>query len=168
MVWGKFEIVWSTDFEADPFKLLTDTGFQACCGTSDLFEAEWQLGRQPLPTLLEWHRDFEFTGRICSQRPGQRTDEQKATNALVAAWSTPGIASQSSNRWSAHQWLFEPLSVTPSFFPLPMAFSKLKAHLRKAAARTIDDLWRAVGKICDVLSPEECRNYFRQAGYGFE
>jgi transposase len=47
-----------------------------------------------------------------------------------------------------------------------MAFSKLKAHLREIAARTIDDLWKAVGKICDLFSPRECRNYFREAAYG--
>jgi transposase len=49
-----------------------------------------------------------------------------------------------------------------------MAFSKLKAHLRRAAARTIDDLWKAVGKICDLFSPQECRNYFKEAEYGFK
>jgi hypothetical protein len=47
-----------------------------------------------------------------------------------------------------------------------MAFSKLKAHLRKAAARTIDDLWMAIGDICSLYEPTECRNYFKAAGYG--
>jgi len=41
-----------------------------------------------------------------------------------------------------------------------MAFSKLKAHLRKAAARTYDALWRAVGDICDLFTPTECWNFF--------
>ena len=45
------------------------------------------------------------------------------------------------------------------------AFSKLKAHLRKAKARTIDALWQAVGSICDLYSPDECRNYLKHAGY---
>jgi hypothetical protein len=49
-----------------------------------------------------------------------------------------------------------------------MAFSKLKAHLRKIAARTIGPLWNAIGQICDLFSPEECRNYFGKAGYGFK
>lgn len=56
---------------------------------------------------------------------------------------------------------------SPDLNPIEMAFSKLKAHLRKIAARTIDDLWKAVGKICDLYTPEECRNYFHKAGYGF-
>jgi hypothetical protein len=47
-----------------------------------------------------------------------------------------------------------------------MAFSKLKAHLRARAIRTIDALWRAIGDICELFSPTECRNYFNAAGYG--
>lgn len=46
-----------------------------------------------------------------------------------------------------------------------MAFSKLKALLRKAAARTLDDLWRAVGNICDLFTADECWNYLKAAGY---
>jgi hypothetical protein len=63
--------------------------FQDCCGTSDLFEAEWQLDRQLLlPTPLVWHRNPEFTGGIYSQR----TDEQTTSNALDAYWGTPGVS----------------------------------------------------------------------------
>jgi hypothetical protein len=46
-----------------------------------------------------------------------------------------------------------------------MAFAKLKAHLRKAQARSIDDLWKAVGSICDLYTPEECWNYLKHQGY---
>jgi transposase len=56
---------------------------------------------------------------------------------------------------------------SPDLNPIEMAFSKLKAHLRARAVRTIDELWKAIGKICDLFQPEECRNYFNAAGYGF-
>jgi hypothetical protein len=46
-----------------------------------------------------------------------------------------------------------------------MAFSKLKALLRKAAARTYDELWQAVGRACNLFTDEECYNFFRAAGY---
>jgi len=46
-----------------------------------------------------------------------------------------------------------------------MAFAKLKAHLRRVGARTIEALWKAVGDICDLYSPQECWNYLRAAGY---
>ena len=49
-----------------------------------------------------------------------------------------------------------------------MAFAKLKAHLRAGAHRTIDALWRAIGSICDLSSPDECRYYFIAAGYAYE
>lgn len=54
---------------------------------------------------------------------------------------------------------------SPDLNPIEMAFSKLKAHLRKAGARTFDALWRAIGSICDLFSPEECWNYLAAAGY---
>jgi hypothetical protein len=46
-----------------------------------------------------------------------------------------------------------------------MAFSKLKALLRKAAARTRDALWVAVESLIDAFTPQECENYFEAAGY---
>jgi transposase len=54
---------------------------------------------------------------------------------------------------------------SPDLNPIEMAFSKLKAHLRAACARTFDDLWRAVGDICRLYEPQECWNYFKAAGY---
>lgn len=54
---------------------------------------------------------------------------------------------------------------SPDFNPIEMAFAKLKAHLRRIGARTVDDLWKAVGSICDLYSPDECWNYFHAAGY---
>lgn len=54
---------------------------------------------------------------------------------------------------------------SPELNPIEMAFAKLKARLRAGAHRTIDALWRAIGSICDLYAPTECRNYFRAAGY---
>ena len=57
---------------------------------------------------------------------------------------------------------------SPDLNPIEMAFSKIKAHLRKIKARTIDDLWKAIGNICKLFTPQECSNYFNAAGYGFK
>jgi transposase len=54
---------------------------------------------------------------------------------------------------------------SPDFNPIEMAFSKLKALLRKAAARTVDDLWKSIAKAIEEFEPEECTNYFAAAGY---
>jgi len=37
--------------------------------------------------------------------------------------------------------------------------------IRRAAARTYDELWRVVGHVCDLFTDEECRNFFKAAGY---
>ena len=54
---------------------------------------------------------------------------------------------------------------SPDLNPIEMAFAKLKALLRARAVRTIDALWRAIGQICELFQPIECRNYFAAAGY---
>ena len=46
-----------------------------------------------------------------------------------------------------------------------MAFAKLKTLIRKAAARTYDQLWQTVGHVCDIFTEEECYNLFKAAGY---
>ena len=54
---------------------------------------------------------------------------------------------------------------SPDFNPIENAFSKLKAALRKAAARTIDHLWDVIRDALPLFTPEECTNYFTAAGY---
>ena len=55
---------------------------------------------------------------------------------------------------------------SPDLNPIELAFSKLKAHLRRIGARTYDDLITAIGNICDLYQPNECSNFFCAAGYG--
>jgi transposase len=54
---------------------------------------------------------------------------------------------------------------SPDLNPIEQAFSKLKAHLRKAAERSIPALWDRIGTILDNFSAAECENFFRHAGY---
>lgn len=54
---------------------------------------------------------------------------------------------------------------SPDFNPIEMAFAKFKAILRKAAARTVPDLWEAIARALDTFAPPECQNYFAAAGY---
>ena len=54
---------------------------------------------------------------------------------------------------------------SPEFNPIELAFAKLKALLRSAAARTVGDLWEAIRQAFACFSPDECRNYFAAAGY---
>jgi transposase len=54
---------------------------------------------------------------------------------------------------------------SPDFNPIENAFAKLKAYLRKAAARTIESLWTVIGEVFGLFTPQECANYFAAAGY---
>ena len=54
---------------------------------------------------------------------------------------------------------------SPDFNPIENAFAKLKAILRKAATRTIPDLWDAVRDAMPQFAPDECANSFTAAGY---
>lgn len=62
-------------------------------------------------------------------------------------------------------WMLFLPQYSPDLNPIEMAFSKLKAHLRKIAARTFDALIEAIGDICHLYDPNECWNYFTKTGY---
>ena len=57
---------------------------------------------------------------------------------------------------------------SPDLNPIEQAFAKLKALLRKVAARTREALWTAISQSLDAFSPQECRNYLANSGYEFE
>jgi transposase len=84
---------------------------------------------------------------ILDNLPSHKSEKAKAILKERGAW-----------------FLFLP-SYSPDLNPIEMAFAKLKAHLRRIGARTIEELWKAVGSICDLYSHEECWNYLRLAGY---
>lgn len=60
--------------------------------------------------------------------------------------------------------LFLP-AYSPDLNPIEQVFAKIKTLLRKADARTVDAVNDAIGDLLDKFPPEECANYFREAGY---
>lgn len=121
----------------------------------DGLTAPWIIDRPMTKEIFEIYVETQLAPTlepgdvvILDNLPSHKSDKAKAVLKQRGAW-----------------FLFLP-SYSPDLNPIEMAFSKLKAHLRRIGARTIDDLWRAVGSICDLYSPEECRNYFAAAGYG--
>ena len=63
-------------------------------------------------------------------------------------------------------WFMFLPAYSPDLNPIEMAFPKLKAHLRRIGARTIEDLNNAIAEILNLYSSQECANYFNKAGYG--
>jgi len=54
---------------------------------------------------------------------------------------------------------------SPDLNPIEQFFAKLKALLRKAAARTKQTLWLTAGQLLDLVPPSDCRNYLANSGY---
>ena len=54
---------------------------------------------------------------------------------------------------------------SPDYNPIEQVFSKLKTLLRKAAARTVNDLWSTIGNLLSQFASDECAQYIRHAGY---
>jgi len=66
-------------------------------------------------------------------------------------------------RAGARLLLLPPYS--PDLNPIERLFAKFKALLRKAAERTIPDLWQRIGLLLKCFTPQECANYFQNAKY---
>ena len=54
---------------------------------------------------------------------------------------------------------------SPDLNPIEQVFARLKSLLRRAAARTVEALWRLIGRLVGAFTPEECANYLAHAGY---
>ncbi len=54
---------------------------------------------------------------------------------------------------------------SPDLNPIELAFAKLKAHLRGAAARTLEELQSALVQALHSFRPDHCRGFFRHARY---
>ena len=54
---------------------------------------------------------------------------------------------------------------SPDLNPIELAFSKLKAHLRKAAERTVPELWHRIGRLLAEFTSQECAAFLSHDGY---
>lgn len=78
--------------------------------------------------------------------------------------SHKGKAARQAVRDSGAHLLFLP-PYSPDLNPIEMMFAKLKALVRKAEARTVEETWRRVGSLLHAFQQEECAAYIRHAGY---
>jgi transposase len=63
----------------------------------------------------------------------------------------------------ARLWYLPPYS--PDLNPIEQAFAKIKHWMRAAQNRTVEDTWRYFGSLLPTIPPNECNNYFGNAGY---
>ena len=116
------------------------------------------------PMLLDGPMDGEVFRAWCEQmlapilRPGDIVIMDN-----LAAHKVAGVRQAIEARGAALLYL-PPYS--PDLNPIENAFAKLKAHARKAAARTIEALESAAAHALLTFKPNECANFFANAGYG--
>jgi len=63
----------------------------------------------------------------------------------------------------ARLWYLPPYS--PDLNPIEQTFAKIKHWMRIAQKRTIDDISHHLGDLIQTIKPDECKNYFANAGY---
>ena len=67
------------------------------------------------------------------------------------------------NAAGARLWYLPPYS--PDLNPIEQTFAKIKHWMRSAQKRTIDDISSHLGSLVTTIQPNECSNYFENAGY---
>ena len=103
--------------------------------------------------------------RSVQARPGKCGGSRKASLVILDNLATHKNPEAEKAMRQAGCWFVFLPPYSPDLNPIEMAFSKLKAHLRRIGARTFTDMFNAIAEICDLYSPEECWNYFTAAGY---
>ncbi len=147
------------------------------CPKGQRLRSKAPFGHWKTQTFIAGLRCFGLTAPFVVDRPMNRRIFETYVETILAPTLAPGDVVILDNL-SVHKsqtaeetirargaWLLFLPPYSPDLNPIEMAFAKLKAHLRKAQARTIEALWQAVGSICELYSPEECRNYLKEAGY---
>lgn len=116
------------------------------------------------PMLLDGPMDGEAFVAWCEQllAPALAEDSIVVMDNL-AAHKVAGVREAIEARGASLLYL-PPYS--PDLTPIENGFSKIKAHMRKLAARTIDTLHEAAADALGTVTPKDCTNFFVHAGYG--
>jgi len=148
---------------------------RAPCGVR--LEADAPFGHWRTQTFIAGLRVDELTAPWVLDGPMNRAAFDIYIETQLAPVLQPGdvvIADNLATHKSAaaqdllraqRNWMLFLPPYSPDLNPIEMAFSKLKAHLRRFKARTFDALFQSVAKTCELFPREECESFFRAAGY---
>lgn len=130
---------------------------------SQTFIAGLRWNRLDAPCVIDGPINGELFGLYCETHlsPALNEGDIAILDNLSSHKSARAAAAVKAAR---ARLLFLP-PYSPNFNPVEMAFSKIKALLRKLCASTYEELWQAVGKVCSLFTEAECRNYLAAAGY---
>ena len=140
-------------------------------------EADAPFGHWRTQTFIAGLRIDELSAPWVLDGPMNRAAFDIYIETQLAPTLQPGdvvIADNLSSHKSAYaqavlksqgNWLLFLPPYSPDLNPIEMADAKLKAHLRRLKARTFDALFQSVAQTCTLFPSEECRNFFKAAGY---
>ena len=140
-------------------------------------EADAPFGHWRTQTVIAGLRIDELSAPWVLDGPMNRATFDAYIETQLAPTLQPGdvvIADNLSSHKSARaqsllkaqgSWMLFLPPYSPDLNPIEMAYSKLKAHLRRLKARTFDTLFQSVAQTCELFPPDECRNLFKAAGY---
>jgi len=86
-------------------------------------------------------------------------------SAAVTWWSWTISAATRARRSAKPSKLILLPKYSPDLNPVEQVLATLKHLLRKAAARTRDEVYSAIGTLLGTYTAEECANYLRNSGY---
>ncbi len=140
-------------------------------------EADAPFGHWQTQTFIAGLRIDELTAPWVLDGPMNRAAFETYIETQLAPVLQPGdvvIADNLSSHRSARaqaclkaqgNWMLFLPPYSPDLNPIEMAYAKLKAHLRRAKARTFEALFQSVAQTCDLFPAQECLNFFKAAGY---
>ncbi len=153
------------------------TRLRGRCPKGQRLRSKAPFGHWKTQTFIAGLRCFGLTAPFVVDRPMNRCIFETYVETQLAPTLSKGdvvildnLAAHKSPKAQAAirargAWMLFLPPYSPDLNPIEMAFSKLKAHLRTRAIRTIDRLWQAIGDICTLYPSTECQNYFKAAGY---
>lgn len=112
--------------------------------------------------------DTAMTGALFHQWLAEHLIPEMAPGSIVVMDNLPAhkVAQVRQCLEKAGMGLLYLPAYSPDFNPIEQWFAKIKALLRKAAARTLDTLIGAVADAIRRCRPSECANFFLNSGYG--
>lgn len=112
---------------------------------------------------------------FCTRRPQRGLDPSAISFSWQTSFGAPVVMDKLGNHKGKRvrqtieaaggTRLFLP-PYSPDFNPIENAFAKIKTLLRRAAERTVAELWDRIGAVVDLIARREAQNYFNAAGYG--
>ena len=132
------------------------------------------MGAMVEPCGLTTQRLFGLSRRAYDEFPAGQGPDEVASPILIRGKSAeekincPEVH-HSSLRRKAIEAVGTKQRFLPAYSPdlnlIENAYAKIKSDLRKGGARTVDALWKLVGRSVKAIAPSECAGYFRHAGY---